>query len=113
MGLDGARSATRRLLECVTCATRVTRATFDFQEGDGFELRDKEFARKFQVQSAKAAFKAKVSPTRRTRRTLELNSSAQPCHCWLQGCLQARSTQSSFEVGLMEREARRVGSQRV
>ena len=22
-----------------TCATRVTRATFDFQEGDGFELR--------------------------------------------------------------------------
>ncbi len=23
----------------MTCATRVTRATFDFQEGDGFELR--------------------------------------------------------------------------
>ncbi len=23
----------------MTCATSVTRATFDFQEGDGFELR--------------------------------------------------------------------------
>ena len=39
MGLDGARSATRRWLECGTCATRVTRVTFDFQEGDGFGLR--------------------------------------------------------------------------
>ncbi|MBR6586434.1 MAG: hypothetical protein IKK82_03335, partial [Kiritimatiellae bacterium] len=57
----------------MTCATRVTRETFDFQEGDGFELRDKEFARKF----------------------------------------QARSAQSSFQGGLMERVARREGSQRV
>ena len=39
MRLDGARSATRRLLEGGTCATRVTRGTFDFQEGDGLELR--------------------------------------------------------------------------
>ena len=65
--------------EGVTCATCVTRTTFDFQEGDGFELRDKEFARKFQVQSAKEAFKAEVSPTRHTRRTRptpQLNSSA-------------------------------------
>ena len=59
--------------------TRATRATFDFQARDNFELRDKEFARKFQVQSAKAAFKAEVSPTRHTRRTRptpQLNSSA-------------------------------------
>ena len=28
-----------------TCATRVTRATIDFQERDGFELRDEEGAR--------------------------------------------------------------------
>jgi hypothetical protein len=47
MGLDGARSATRRQLVCGTCATRVTRGTIDFQEGGGFGLRDKEFARKF------------------------------------------------------------------
>ena len=39
MGLDGARSATRRSLEGVTCATRVTRETFDFQEEDSLELR--------------------------------------------------------------------------
>ena len=95
MRLDGARSATRKELVGGTCATRVTRATFDFQEGYSFELRDKEFARKFQVQSAKAAFKAEVSRTysrsaqsrlqakvsrtrhtRRTRPTLEQNSSA-------------------------------------
>jgi hypothetical protein len=49
---------------------------------DDFELRDKDFARKFQVQSAKEAFKAEVSPTRhtrhtrRTRPTPQLNSSA-------------------------------------
>ena len=82
MRLDGARSATRRELEGVTCATRVTRGTIDFQEGDGFELRDEEFARKFQVQSAQRRLQAKVSPTRHTRRTrptLEQNSSAQPC----------------------------------
>ena len=30
--------------EGVTCATRVTRATFDFQARDNFELRDKEGA---------------------------------------------------------------------
>ena len=60
----------------------MTRATFDFQARDNFELRDKEFARKFQVQSAKAAFKAEVSPTRHTRRTrptAQQNSSAKPC----------------------------------
>ena len=39
MGLDGARSATRSELVGGTCATRVTRGTFDFQEGDGFGLR--------------------------------------------------------------------------
>ena len=49
MGLDGARSATRRWLECGTCATRVTRVTFDFQARDRFELHDKEFARNFQA----------------------------------------------------------------
>ena len=49
MRLDGARSATRKELEGVTCATRVTRGTIDFQARDNFELRDKEFARKFQV----------------------------------------------------------------
>ena len=45
MRLDGARSATRKEQEGGTCATRVTRGTFDFQEGDGFELRDEEGAR--------------------------------------------------------------------
>ena len=39
MRLDGARSATRKEQEGGTCATRVTRGTFDFQEGDGLELR--------------------------------------------------------------------------
>ena len=78
MRLDGARSATRKEQEGGTCATRVTRGTIDFQARDNLELRDKEFARKFQVQSAKAAFKAEVSPTRHTRRTCptpQLNSS--------------------------------------
>ena len=42
MRLDGARSATRMEPEGGTCATRVTRGTIDFQEGDNFELRDKE-----------------------------------------------------------------------
>ena len=83
--------------EGVTCATRVTRGTIDFQEGYSLELRDKEFARKFQVRStqsslqakvsrtysrsAQSRLQAKVSPTRHTRRTrptLEQNSSAQP-----------------------------------
>ena len=36
---DGARSATRKEQEGVTCATRVTRVTFDFQEEDSLELR--------------------------------------------------------------------------
>ena len=64
-----------------TCATRVTRGTIDFQARDNFELRDKEFARKFQVRSTQSRLQAKVSPTRHTRRTrptLEQNSSAQP-----------------------------------
>ena len=68
--------------EGVTCATCVTRGTIDFQARDNFELRDKEFARKFQVQSAKEAFKAEVSPTRHTRRTRptpQLNSSTKLC----------------------------------
>ena len=34
MRLDGARSTTRKEPEGVTCATRVTRGTFDFQEED-------------------------------------------------------------------------------
>ena len=40
-----------------TCATRVTRGTFDFQEGDGFELRDEEFARNFHVAFKSGALK--------------------------------------------------------
>ena len=62
MRLDGARSATRKEQEGETCATRVTRGTIDFQEGVGFELRDKEFARKFQVQSAKRLSKQRLVP---------------------------------------------------
>ena len=50
--------------EGVTCATRVTRGTIDFQARDNFELRDEEFARKFQVafkcEALKAAFKQKL-----------------------------------------------------
>ena len=49
MRLDGARSATRKEQEGVTCATRVTRGTIDFQARDNFELRDEEGARKFLV----------------------------------------------------------------
>ena len=41
----------------VTSTTRVTRRTFDFQEGDGFELRDEEGARKFQVAFKSGALK--------------------------------------------------------
>ena len=67
-----------------TCATRVTRGTIDFQARDNFELRDKEFARKFQVRSTQSrlqakvsriysritqsSLQAKISPTRHTRR---------------------------------------------
>jgi len=39
MGLDGARSATRKELVGGTCMTRGTRGTFDFQEEDSLELR--------------------------------------------------------------------------
>ena len=98
MRLDGARSATRKAPKGGTCATRVTRGTFDFQARDNFELRDKEFARKFQARSTQSSFQAKVSrtysrsaqsrlqakvsPTRHTRRTRptpQQNSSAKPC----------------------------------
>ena len=57
MRLDGARSATRKEQEGVTCATRVTRVTVDFQDGDGFELRDEEFARNFHVAFKSGALK--------------------------------------------------------
>ena len=58
MRLDGARSATRKEQEGGTCATRVTRGTIDFQARDNFELRDKEFARKFHVAFKSGALKA-------------------------------------------------------
>ena len=48
MWLDGARSATRKEQEGGTCATRVTRETFDFQEEDSFELRAGNFTSSFQ-----------------------------------------------------------------
>jgi len=38
MRLDGARSATRKEPKGVTCATRVTRGTIDFQDGYSLEL---------------------------------------------------------------------------
>ena len=41
----------------VTCATRVTRVTFDFQASDSFELRDEEIARKFHVAFKSGALK--------------------------------------------------------
>ena len=47
MRLDGARSATRKEQEGGTCATRVTRGTIDFQEGDGFKLRAGNFTSNF------------------------------------------------------------------
>ena len=40
-----------------TCATRVTRGTFDFQAKDGLELRDKEFAKNFHVAFKSGALK--------------------------------------------------------
>ena len=43
--------------EGVTCATRVTRATIDFQDRDGFELRDEEFAKNFHVAFKSGALK--------------------------------------------------------
>ena len=54
---SSARSATRKEPEGGTSATSVTRVTFDFQEGDGFELRDEEGARKFQVAFKSGALK--------------------------------------------------------
>ena len=66
MGLDGARSATRRELEGGTCATRVTRGTFDFQARDNFELRAGNFTRNFKVFSgAERSKQAFQSPFRR------------------------------------------------
>ena len=62
MGLDGARSATRRWLECGTCATRVTRGTFDFQARDRFELCDKEFARNLLGAERQSSFQSKLVP---------------------------------------------------
>ena len=66
MRLDGARSATRKEQEGGTCATRVTRGTFDFQARDNLELRDKEFAGNFKAsfrcEALKAAFKQKLVP---------------------------------------------------
>ena len=41
----------------MTCATRVTRGTIDFQEGYSLELRDEEFARKFHVAFKSGALK--------------------------------------------------------
>ena len=75
--------------------TRVTRGTIDFQARDSLELRVKEFAKKFQVQSAKEAFKAEVSPTRhtrRTRRTPQLNSRARLDQSGFKAAFQARSS---------------------
>ena len=83
MGLDGARSATRRWLECGTCATRVTRGTFDFQARDRFELCAGKVQGIFSRGALKVAFKAEVSPTRHTRRTRptpQLNTSAELHH---------------------------------
>ena len=57
MRLDGARSATRKEPKGGTCATRVTRGTFDFQDGYSLELRDKEFARNFHVAFKSGALK--------------------------------------------------------
>jgi hypothetical protein len=62
----------------VTCATRVTCGTIDFQARDNFELRDREFQGIFQEQGSLIKIQAKVSPTRHTRRsrpTPQLNSS--------------------------------------
>ena len=64
MWLDGARSATRKEQEGVTCATRVTRETFDFQEEDSLELRAENFTSNFQSSfrcgALKVGFKQKL-----------------------------------------------------
>jgi len=96
MWLDGARSATRKEQEGGTCATRVTRGTFDFQEGDNFELRAENFTSNFQSSlrcgALKAAFKQKLV-TRVTRvahvprwSKIQVRS---PAPCRLQGRLQS------------------------
>ena len=63
-----------------TCATRMTRRTFDFQEGMCLGLRAGEFAWRFQVVFRRKALErklqAKVCPTRHTRPTPELNPRA-------------------------------------
>ena len=63
MRLDGARSTTRKELVGGTCATRVTRGTIDFQEGDGFGLRDEEFAK--HLSSAKPSKQPSMPPFNR------------------------------------------------
>ena len=58
MWLDGVRSATRKEQEGGTCATRVTRETFDFQEEDSLELRAENFTSNFQSSFRRGALKA-------------------------------------------------------
>ena len=45
----------------MTCATRVTCGTIDFQEGDGFELRDEEFAKNSHVAFKSGALKVALN----------------------------------------------------
>ena len=62
MRLDGARSATRMEQEGVTCATRVTRGTIDFQARDNFELRAGNLQGNFRCGALKVGFKQKLVP---------------------------------------------------
>ena len=66
MRLDGARSATRKEQEGVTCATC---GTIDFQARDNFELRAGNFTSNFQspfmYEVLKVGFKQKLVPRRR------------------------------------------------
>ena len=48
--------------EGVTCATRVTCGTIDFQERDSFELHDEEFAGNFKASLSRGAL-ARYSST--------------------------------------------------
>ena len=61
MGLDGARSATRKEPEGGTCVTRVTRGTFDFQEEDSLELRAENFTSNFQSSFRRGALKVALN----------------------------------------------------
>ena len=96
MWLDGARSATRKEQEGVTCATRVTRETFDFQEEDSLELRAENFTSNFKVSfrrgALKVAFKQKLVPlvTRvaHVPRWSKIQARS-PAPCRLQGRLQS------------------------